>query len=227
MADQPAPQVGTSREAVIDLLGLIGCGLLFAFETLSRDSALANDMAAKRSLGGLAVAQFESFERVEDRLEAMGADPEKAIGAYVPTLTEFHGKTAPRDLLEGLIKAYVGGGISSDFGLEISQFVDPESQAFIQDVLGDQGQADFVVPAIQQALSEDPGAAGRLALWGRRLMGEALAQAQRVAADRPDLARLVFGGPEESGAGFTEFAQMLARMTQRHSERMQAVGLAP
>ena len=38
------------------------------------------------------------------------------------------------------------------------------------------------------------GSPGRLALWGRRLVGEALSQAQRVAAERDALAALLVGG---------------------------------
>lgn len=210
-----------------DLLGLIGCGELFAFETLAKDSALASDLEAKSALGAMACREFENFRKVAERLAAMGTDPEVAIGAFVPTMSEFHNKTAPRDLLEGLMKSYVGHGISADFGREIAQFVSPGTREFILEILDDDDQAQFVASYIQQSLSLDPGAAGRLALWGRRLMGEALAQAQRVAADRPDLARLVVGTPGDGGAGLAEFARMLAVLTEAHSERMQSLGLAP
>ena len=44
--------------------------------------------------------------------------------------------------------------------------------------------AAFVVEHIRAAIEAQPSLAGRLALWGRRLMGEALTQAQRVAAER-------------------------------------------
>ena len=37
---------------------------------------------------------------------------------------------------------------------------------------------------LKAAIEADPRVAGRLALWGRRLMGEALSQAQRVAAEK-------------------------------------------
>lgn len=211
----------------LDLLGLIGCGELFAFETLARDSALATTLEAKSALGAMAVSEFESFRRVAERLAEMGVDPEEIIGAYVPTMTEFHRKTAPRDLLEGLLKFYVGHGIAADFGRELAQLVGPETTDFVVDILDDDDQAQFVASYIQQSLREDPGAAGRLALWGRRLMGESLAQAQQVAADRPDLAGLVIGNPAGGGAGLAEFARMLAVLTEAHSERMQSLGLAP
>ena len=219
--------VSSNAASVIDLLGLIGAGELFAFETLARDSALATQLDAKASLGEIACREFGHFGEVVERLREMGADADSVIGAYLPIMSEFHNKTAPRDLLEGLLKAYVGDGIAADFGREIAAFVDPETREFLDGVLSESGQAEFVVPYVQQALAEDPGSAGRLALWGRRLMGEALAQAQRVAADRPDLAELVVGGPDQSGAGLAEFAQMLARMTQSHSDRMRSLGLSP
>jgi len=56
--------------------------------------------------------------------------------------------------------------------------------------LDDAGQADFAVRHIRQAIVDDPRLGGRLALWGRRLMGEALTQAQRVAAERDALSAL-------------------------------------
>jgi len=217
----------TKDAPVIDLLGLIACGELFAFETLAKDSALATGLDAKAALGQIACREFENFTKVLDRLRQMGADPDAVVGAYIPTMTEFHRKSAPRDRLEGLMKAYVGDGISSDFRREIANYVDDESRDFIVGVLAEAGQSEFVVPYIQAAIAKDPGAAGRLALWGRRLMGEALAQAQRVAADRPDLAELVVGGPDKPGAGLAEFANMLARMTEAHSDRMRILGLAP
>jgi hypothetical protein len=219
--------VAADDPAVLDLLGLIACGELFAFESLTKDSALAPGLAAKASLGEIACREFGNFQRVRNRLGELGADPDVVVGAYIPILKEFHDKTAPRDLLEGLLKVYVGDGIAADFGREIAEYVDPQTRGFIEEVLAGTGQAEFVVPYVQRALGADPGSAGRLALWGRRLMGEALAQAQRVAADRPDLAQLVMGGPGSAGAGLAGFSAMLARMTERHSDRMRSVGLAP
>jgi hypothetical protein len=47
-------------------------------------------------------------------------------------------------------------------------------------------------------------------------------QAQRVAVDRDALARLIVGGTGD----LAEVGALLARLTQRHSERMSALGLA-
>ena len=69
-------------------------------------------------------------------------------------------------------------------------------------------------------MAQDSQAAGPMALWGRRLMGEALSQAQRVAVDRPDLVAIIVGPDDLEG-----FQQMIARMTASHSDRMRALGL--
>jgi hypothetical protein len=67
--------------------------------------------------------------------------------------------------------------------------------------------------------------AGRLALWGRRLMGEALSQAQLVAAERDSLTSLLTGGVDRPGMDLAAIGRMFARITEYHTERMAALGL--
>ena len=62
------------------------------------------------------------------------------------------------------------------------------------EVLADTGHSEFVIDRVRAAIDADPRVAGRLALWARRLVGEALGQAQRVAAEREPLARLLADG---------------------------------
>ena len=66
--------------------------------------------------------------------------------------------------------------------------------------------------------------AGRAALWARRLMGEALTQAQAVAVERESLTELLagtYGGP---GADLAELGRMFGRLTDAHVERMARLG---
>ncbi|WP_344342052.1 ferritin-like fold-containing protein, partial [Streptomyces rhizosphaericus] len=66
---------------------------------------------------------------------------------------------------------------------------------------------------------------GRLALWGRRLMGEALIQAQRVAAERDALTALLAGGVPRRRLDLAALGRMFTRLTERHAERMALLGL--
>jgi len=214
------------RAAVIDLLAVLAVSELTAFERMAADSVLAPTFADKASIGELATAEFRHFMALRNRLVELGADPEMAMEPFRQTLEDFHMKTKPTDWLEGLMKAFVGDGIGLDFYREISSYVDPKTRELVHEVCDDLSQAAYVVERIRTAIEEDPKVAGRLALWGRRLVGEALSQAQRVAAERDALAALIIGGVDRPGADLAEIGRMLARLTDSHSRRMADLGLA-
>ena len=82
-----------------------------------------------------------------------------------------------------------------------------------------------MVERVRQTIAADPSTGGRLALWGRRLMGEALTQAQRVAAERDALSALLAGGVDRPGLDLAAIGRMFTRLTERHAERMAELGL--
>ena len=209
-------------QATIDLLGVLAYGELTAFERLASDSRLAPTIADKHALASMAAAEFEHYRRLHDHLSRSAIEPEKAMAPFVRPLDEFHDLTPPNDWLEGLIKAYVGDGLASDFYREVAAFVtDAATRELILEVLADSGQASFAVEKVRAAISADPAVAGRLALWARRLVGEALIQAQRVAVEHDALTELLVGGSGDlAGIG-----RLLTRLTDNHTARMQTLGL--
>ncbi len=218
-----APGDSGAGEGVLDLLGLIGYAELVAFFRLSEDAALAPTLADKAALGGMAVAQFGHFRLICEHLSAQGIDPDQAMLPFVAALDAFHARTAPGSWLEGLVKAYVGDGIAADFYRAVAQLVDPVTRDLVLTVLADTGHAEFVIARVRAAIAADPQVAGPLALWARRLVGEALAQSYRVVADRQSLASLLAGsGPGDLG----EIGRLLAQITDEHAKRMTALGLA-
>ena len=214
------------RDAVVDLLGTLAYGELSAFLRLAGDAELAPTLAAKAALSGIAVTEFHHYELLRDRLVRLDADPEAAMAPFIAPIDAFHERTAPQTWLEGLVKYYVGDGIASDFYREVSAYLDPETRDLVLGALADTGQGEFVVAEVRRAIQEEPALAGRLALWGRRLVGEALSQAQRVAADRDAFAFLLVGSGGLPGAGLTEVVHMFGRITARHTTRMESLGLS-
>jgi hypothetical protein len=213
--------------AVIDLLGAIAYGEMSAFERLADDAKMAPELEDKAQLAAMAAREFSHFEALRDRIAELGSDPFEAMQPFRRPIDEFHVHTAPRDWLEGLVKAYVGDGLAADFYREVAAFVDVGTRDLIIDSLEDAGQAEFIVDRVRKAIVADHRVGGRLALWGRRLMGEALTQAQRVAAERDALAALLSGGVDRPGLDLAAIGRMLTRLTENHNERMAALGLAP
>ena len=228
-ATPPASALQTNpeyRAAIIDLFGVLAYGELTAFERLAADAAMAPSIDDKAALAGMATAEYRHFVALRDRLVDLGVDPQEAMQPFRRALEDFHAQTAPSDWLEGMVKAYVGDGIGTDFYREISAYVDDDSRVLVESVCSDLGQSEFIVDRVRAAIQEDPRVGGRLALWGRRLVGEALSQAQRVAAERDALSTLLVGGVDRPGADLAEIGRMLARLTDNHARRMAALGLA-
>jgi hypothetical protein len=216
----------TYVEAVTDLLGALAYGELRAFTQLARDSEYAPRLRHKAELARLAAAELKHFSALAQRLESLGVEPETAMEPFVAAIDAFHDRTRSSNWLEGLVKAYVGEGIAQDFYREIANYVDADTRALVHEVLEDTGQADFIVSVVRDAIAEDERIAGRLALWGRRLVGEAITQAQRVGVERDALSSLLVGSPGRAGADLAELGRMFVRLTDEHTRRMERLGLS-
>ena len=211
------------QRAVVDLLGVLSYAELTAFDRLAEDARLAPTLDGRAALAQMAAAEIGHHCRLTARLTELGADPTAAMTPFVPALDAFHDSTRPRTWLEGLVKAYVGDGLASDFYREIAGFLPDPDRALILEVLADTGHADFAVREVRAALATDRTLSGRLALWGRRLVGEAMRQSQAVIAERDQLAELILEGTGDvSGIG-----RLVERITTAHTERMKNLGLNP
>ncbi|WP_134742205.1 ferritin-like fold-containing protein [Nocardioides sp. 503] len=214
------------REAVVDLLGVIAYGEISAFERLAEDSKLAPSLQDKLELAEMASTELRKVALLRDRITELGADPFAAMAPFRGAIDLFHAHTAPADWYEGLVKAYVGDGLANDFYREIAAYLDPDTRDLVVSSVDTAGNSAFVVDRVREAIVADHRLGGRLALWGRRLMGEALIQAQRVAAERDALTALLAGGVDRPGLDLASIGRMFTRLTERHAERMADLGLA-
>ncbi|MFC6154494.1 ferritin-like fold-containing protein [Nocardioides yefusunii] len=211
--------------AAVDLLGAVAYGELAAFERLADDAKLAPTLADRVALSGMAAGEFSHVQLLTARIEALGADPYAAMEPFRAPLENFHARTQPSDWFEGLVKAYVGDGMAADFYREVAAYLDAETRETVTASLADTGRSAFVVDRVRGAIAEDHRLGGRLALWGRRIMGEALVQAQTVAAEREAMTALLAGGVDRPGLDLAAVGRMFARLTERHADRMAELGL--
>lgn len=206
-----------------DLLGVMAYGELSAFERLSSDARYSPTLRDRAVLGRLAVIEFQHFELVCAKLAELGVDAEEAMLPFQPSVDYFHERTRPADWYESLMKAYVIDTVSADFYRSISGYVDAETAALIGRIQSAEGATEVLRERLKTALADDPRLASRLALWARRLLGEALTQAQRVSAEHAFLGGLI--GADDTRA--VEFVRGLtAELAAAHSRRMSLLGLA-
>lgn len=209
--------------AVVDLLGVLAYAELTAFDRLAEDARMAPTLGGRAALARMAAAEITHHGRLTERLTELGVDPAEAMAPYVSALDAFHEGTRPSTWLEGLVKAYVGDGLATDFYREIAAFLPEPDKALVLDVLADTGHADFAVREVRAAIAADRKVPGRLSLWGRRLVGEAITQTQAVIAEHDRLAELIIAGTGDLAG----VSRLIERITSAHTRRMKALGLNP
>lgn len=218
-AGEPAPT--TPPAGAVDLMGVLAYGELCAFERLAEDARTAPTLRGRAQLASMAAAEMGHFELIEDYLERHGVAVHEAMTPFTEPLDAYHASTAPASWLESLVKAYVGDGLAADFYTEVAGLLDAGVADTVRAVMAETGHSAFVEREVGAALAADPRLRGRLTLWARRLLGEAVIQAQHVLAQRDELAVLVIDGPMDLAG----LAALFRRLQNRHTRRMKTLGL--
>lgn len=212
-------------EAPLAVLGLLANSELVAFSRLAADAAVAPQVRDRLELCRLGGVATQRLARLGERVTELGGTLTDVVVPFLETYVDFDARTPAGTWCERLLKAYVGYGLEDDVARLLAVGVDRETQALVADVLDDDGHAGFVIDRLTTAMAGDPILASRLALWGRRLVGEALGVVQRVITDHGELRALLVAALPE-GAGSADLQQRLFPiLTAEHTRRMDRLGL--
>ncbi|SDD90389.1 ferritin-like fold-containing protein [Rhodococcus tukisamuensis] len=220
-SDSLTPAIAADHPGVGELFAVLAYGEISAFYRLAEDARMSPTLQGRVALARMAGAEMQHFETLETTITARGHDVYEAMAPFVTPLDDFHSATHPSTWLEALVKAHVGDGIAADFYREIADSLDPSVADVVREVLAETGHSEFVVHEVSAAVASSTQVKDRLMLWGRRLLGEAITQAQYVMAQREALTELVI----TASGDLNGIAALFDRMQERHAERMAVLGL--
>lgn len=217
-----AARVRLDHPGINELFSLLAYGEVAAFYRLTEEARMAPDLRGRINMACMAAAEMNHYEMLRDALEARGVDVVPAMARYASALENYHRLTTPSTWLEALVKTYVGDALAADFYLEIADVLPDEVGDVVRSVLAETGHSQFVVAEVRKAVTASGRQRSRLALWSRRLLGEAITQAQFVLAARDELVDLVLSGE----GGLAHLTEFFGRLQRTHDDRMEQLGLA-
>lgn len=215
-------RIPADHPGVLDLFAVLAYGEISAFYRLAEEAKLSPSLRGRVAVAKMAAAEMSHFDTLEAALAERGVDVFDAMAPYVRALDAYHDSTDPSTWLESMVKFYVGDGIAADFYTVLADALAPEVAGVVHDVLAETSHSEFVVDEVHRAVTESRSERDRLTLWGRRLLGEAITQAQFVMAQRDELTELVLIATGDLNG----IAALFDRMQTRHAERMRVLGLA-
>jgi len=220
--DSPAPRLTADHPGVNELFAVLAYGEIAAFYRLTDEARMAPNLRGRISMASMAAAEMGHYELLRDALERRGVDVVEAMSKYVSALENYHRLTMPSTWLEALVKTYVADALAADLYLEIAGGLPDEVADVVRAALSETGHSQFVVAEVRAAVTASGKQRSRLALWSRRLLGEAITQAQYVLADHDELVDLVMSGT----GGLGQLSAFFDRLQQTHDRRMHELGLA-
>lgn len=187
---------------------------LSLFNAAAHAVATAPHTRGKNALSRVARLSLQKYEGLVAELIRLGHDPSIAMQPYESDTDRYQRAVVGKDWYEALVTCYVTAGLLDDFFVRLSGGLSDDENNRISALLAPDTASQYIVVELRTAIEESPRLASRLALWGRRLVGDTLlmARAALVVPDNtaPDEARLE-----------PVFTEMIAA----HTRRMDALGL--
>ncbi|WP_022881305.1 ferritin-like fold-containing protein [Gryllotalpicola ginsengisoli] len=214
---RPGPRVDVAEIAPepLSFLGHIACVKLHAFQTLSALVAEVPDWSAREAVSAAAGRELERHQRVVAEIRRRDADPGECMQPFAPLVARFGEATRGADWLERLLGARIAGGLFDDFFATLAPGVrDDGSRVLAALVEADPHEGDALDAVLLDQIAADPQLGSRLALWGRRLVGDVLLVAR---------AGIKLTGDPETDEYRTE--PILTEVIAAHTRRMDKLGL--
>ena len=204
---------------------------LSQFEILTNELKLAPTTAYKAELSEAAAKSFEQYRALAKLLASMGVDATDAMDPYTERIQTLQSRLNGTDWYETIIKIYLVHGLLNDFYRRLAVGLSADLRASVEKALSDKTFEKYAVKVLTESMKGNPQLGSRLALWGRRLMGDVLLEL-RATFDNRKLAGVTKGTKlsaeqerEVNLSAYSKLEPLVSELIAAHSLRMDALGL--
>jgi hypothetical protein len=186
---------------------------LSIFEDLSRLVAIAPTLEAKEALSQASAISLDRYRGLTAEIRRHGAEPSAAMEPYTTGTDFFQKVTQGADFYESLMTSHITAGILDDFFSRLALGL-PAADAARITPLYDPSHEQIVADQLRVGISANPRLAARLAMWGRRLVGDTML-----------VARASLATPPTSESDEAKVEPVFTELIAAHTRRMDALGL--
>ncbi|HZU57229.1 MAG TPA: ferritin-like fold-containing protein [Actinocrinis sp.] len=172
--------------------GAAAYAALAEFERLTALLPLAPGLADRMAVAEVIAQRYARYRELLERAGAAG-DPQPAMAAAAPAIEDALRRVESEDWWQALAAAVFGGALTEElFEIMLGDqagAAEPEQDGAASAGVEAKAADAWAAQRLRAALAEDPVLAARIAMWGRRLVGEAIVLAREFGGERyPELA---------------------------------------
>lgn len=217
---QSSPTPGTKVDLatltpdVTTFLGKSAYLQLTVFENLSRVVRSAPNTEAKSAMSQVAGFALSKHQGLIAELTHHGVDAATVMQPFVAEIDAFQRVTQGNDWYESVTSCYLTAGFLDDFLVRLASGLTGAAGARIVEILSEDAGEAIVVRELLAAIEKNPRLAARLAMWGRRLVGDTML-----------LARWMLRPTENHDSDEERIEPVFTELIALHTRRMDALGL--
>ena len=213
---EPALKVDLA-ELTPDLLTFLGKSAylqLTIFENLGRTLAIAPTTEAKETLSRVAALSLAKHHGLTAEIRRHGEEPGAVMQPFTAAIDEYQRTTQGADWHEELLACHITAGFLDDFFVHLASGLPTDYAGRVAAVLRADSGSELLAEQVRRSIDENTLLASRLAMWGRRLVGDTMLVARSTLA-------LSANAVNDEARIEPVFTELIAA----HTRRMDALGL--
>ena len=199
---------------LVEFLGRSAYVQLMLFENLSRAISTAPTTAAKTTIGRAAELSMAKHRRLVGEIVRAGEDPSTVMQPFTRIVDDFERDTRGGDWFETVVTCYLTAGFLDDFFSRLARGLHDDTGRRIAAIFTSESGEALLAELLTEAIEENPRLSARLAMWGRRLVGDTML-----------VARSALQYSEDHRSDEARIEPVFTTLITAHTQRMDALGL--